>query len=734
MGRGITMHSHVEYTEKIIKLLEEHPEGMNIYDLSQTLKCHRNSVSKYLSLLHLDGRVDLHYNGREKIYSRSYRIPFNTLKQINSQPMIGLDKNLDIIDINEPFLKLLNLSHKETVLSQNIQNISFYPFHDPGIVQPIKTALKGKEYSQIIELYVNDRTSYYKLKCIPTIFENKKIGVALLINEDLGKKELEEYIKLLNERYQILSEDREEYVVRFLPDGTITFINEAYCKDLGLPCNDIMGKKFKPIIPGDEKALLKSHFSSLTEDNPVSVIEHRCIFPDGSLRWHRWKDRAIFREGKIVEYRSVGFDITEHKQKEESYIKIQDSLNERIGEKSEEGRKINQELYREILKREKVENALKESESRYRAIVESQVELIFRWKPDGTLTFVNDAGSKYIRIPLESLLGQNFLEFLPEEDQCRVKESIASISPSNPYVVIRHRIVLPAGGTPWQEWSVGAIFDDAGNPIEFQSVGRDITDLIYAKKSQQEPDRCKTILDQAVKDMPVWYQDAIICLDAEGHFTYVSPIVEQMQGFRSDELIGKHISLFMHPEDFAKGTAAFIKTMSGKTNLSEFRVFHKDGSIQNMRTFSYPTIKDGKIVGITAIYGETNDWKSIAETLKRSLSSAYATLEALPHSIIVMDIAGKMVYYNQRFARMWQIPDPILKTNDHDTILDFALDQLASREEFMSKAREKYSTPDTEGPFILKFKDGRTVECHSYPQRTDDQIIGTVLCFKDVAV
>jgi PAS domain S-box-containing protein len=64
---------------------------------------------------------------------------------------------------------------------------------------------------------------------------------------------------------------------------------------------------------------VKRFFTSLTPDNPIDNIEHRIIMPDGITRWQRWSDRAIFDpSGTVTEYQSVGRDITEHKQAEQT--------------------------------------------------------------------------------------------------------------------------------------------------------------------------------------------------------------------------------------------------------------------------------------------------------------------------------------------------------------------------------------------------------------------------------
>lgn len=130
----------------------------------------------------------------------------------------------------------------------------------------------------------------------------------------------------------------------------------------------------------------------------------------------------------------------------------------------------------DISDRKQVETALRDSEMRYRAIVEDQTELICRFLPNGMLTFVNQAYCRYFGQPAEALLNQPFLPLMLPEDQAWVLEDIASLSIDKPFISHEHQVVLPLGEIRWHQWTNRAIFDDQGEIIEYQAVGQDVTD------------------------------------------------------------------------------------------------------------------------------------------------------------------------------------------------------------------------------------------------------------------
>jgi PAS domain S-box-containing protein len=129
-----------------------------------------------------------------------------------------------------------------------------------------------------------------------------------------------------------------------------------------------------------------------------------------------------------------------------------------------------------IEERRSKEQALRFSEARYRAVVEDQTELICRLLPDGTYTFVNDAYCRYFQRSREELLGRSFWGFIPVEGHRAAREFLASITPEHPIATREHEVLGPDGELRWQQWRDRGFFDDQGRVVEYQAVGRDITE------------------------------------------------------------------------------------------------------------------------------------------------------------------------------------------------------------------------------------------------------------------
>ena len=127
---------------------------------------------------------------------------------------------------------------------------------------------------------------------------------------------------------------------------------------------------------------------------------------------------------------------------------------------------------------------LRESEARYRAVVEDQTELIRRHLPDTTLTFVNEAFCRFFGRRRDELVGQKFVPLMPEADQLKVQEQITSLGEDKPVATDEHRVFVN-GETRWLSWTNRAVLNDAGYVVEFQGTGRDITERKQAEEQME---------------------------------------------------------------------------------------------------------------------------------------------------------------------------------------------------------------------------------------------------------
>ena len=131
------------------------------------------------------------------------------------------------------------------------------------------------------------------------------------------RKLAEDKMRESEAKFRRLSEDMPVLISTFMSDGTLTYVNRAFCDALKTSLKNLIGKSFFDFLPESERKNILKKYLNLSKERPSGTIEHHIIMPDGSIRRHRWINRAFFDlNGKITDFQSIGEDITEDKKDE----------------------------------------------------------------------------------------------------------------------------------------------------------------------------------------------------------------------------------------------------------------------------------------------------------------------------------------------------------------------------------------------------------------------------------
>ncbi len=160
------------------------------------------------------------------------------------------------------------------------------------------------------------------------------------------RKNLERVLEESSEWYRTIAEDIPAMVTRLSPDMRFTYANDAYCSFYGRKIEDVLGKVIDAFIPPENRSPVKDALLSLSPDNPIHMHEHINIDLSSNPRWIKWTNRALFDDqGTVKEYLCIGEDVSEQK---------------------------------------KVEQELKDSEQRSRALISAIPDILFLYSGNGT--------------------------------------------------------------------------------------------------------------------------------------------------------------------------------------------------------------------------------------------------------------------------------------------------------------------------------------------------------------
>jgi PAS domain S-box-containing protein len=321
--------------------------------------------------------------------------------------------------------------------------------------------------------------------------------------------------------------------------------------------------------------------------------------------------------------------------------------------------------FRDITERKQSEEALRQSEARYRAIVEDQTELICRFKPDGTLTFVNDAYCRYFSKKRSALMGHTFMPLILEEDQEKFDKYIACLSRENPVGTIEHRVILPNGQIRWQQWSDRALFDEQGNLVEFQSVGWDITDRKQAElKLQQSEQKYRNLFHNSLVGI---FRNAL----ADGMVLEANAAVLKMFGFDSYEGV-KAVDLYVNPAD--RETLKQRLLEKGFVENFETQVRRKDGSVFWISYSGKLYAKEGYLEGVMI---DITERKLAEEALQKAHDELESRVEE--RTVLLRQATARFRELALREALLNRLASQIRNSLALDTILETAVEELYKR-------------------------------------------------------
>jgi len=610
------MDRHQEHLARIKELLKKNPQGMSVTEISREIGKSMHSVGRYLGVLRASGQVEMRNYGMAKVFSLAQRVPLASLISCASEMIMVLDRDLRIVQINDPFLALFK-KEKEECVGKNLDYL--HVPNDPvqELIQELATeakrALVSSDYRCEFHLRDAEGERFFHGKFIPIVFDTGEQGLTAVLIDVTAHMLADRALRLSEERYRAVVEGQSEYICRFLPDGTHVFVNEAYCRSFGRAREELIGRKFRPVMPDEDRKRLADHVASLSAERPFGSIEHRVYAPDGSIRWQLWNDQAIVDDtGHIVEYQSVGRDITAQKQMEE---------------------------------------ALRRSEEKYRELVERANSVILKMDRQGTITFFNEYAERFFGYREEEVLGKNVIGTIVPATESSGRDLAVLLdricTDPTPYQDNENENITRDGRHVWMRWTNRAIEDADGRPVGVLSVGIDITEHRLIDEQLKASERRFRELAEMLPQ-PVFEADTAL------RITYGNQQAFSLFGYTPEDVPPDYTLMqFVAPQDREQASTNLARIVSeGMRSCEEYTALRRDGTTFPVIERSSPIYQNGIIVGIRGVVTDLSERKQVEEALRRERDFSSAVLDTIDALVVVLDREGRIVRFNRGCERL----------------------------------------------------------------------------------
>jgi PAS domain S-box-containing protein len=411
-------------------------------------------------------------------------------------------------------------------------------------------------------------------------------------------------------QFQQYALDRSAIVAATDRNGIIISVNEKFCEISQYSATELIGKTHRVINSGYHPPEFFRDLWTVITSGQVWSGEIKNRAKDGSYYWVATTIVPCLDErGQPFQYLSIRFDITARKQAEES---------------------------------------VKESASRYRALLTAAPVGIFQTDAAGSSLFLNQQCLELMGVTLAEALGQGWANSLHPDDRESVYTRWNSAVQAKQEFTSEHRFVTPQGRVNWVFAKAIGIYDETVTVTGYIGTLMDITAQQVALRERQQLE-CEREQFLAVAS------DLQLILGSNGYFQWLSPTFESTLGWTTEEMTSRQWNEFIHPDDIAPSVAEETSLFDGNELMAfENRYRHKDGSY---RWFSWNAQPDPEKQVIYAVAVDITERKAAEQKIQEQA----ALLDIATDAIVVRDLDNAIQFWNKGAESIygWQAQDAI---------------------------------------------------------------------------
>jgi len=275
------------------------------------------------------------------------------------------------------------------------------------------------QQGETLEIEVQDARvhRWYSCRVTPVARDGRVIAAVIIASDVTEKKKAEQALRHEHDRARQYLAVAGVILVTLDRQGCVTLVNQMGCDVLGRRADEILGKDwFDHFVPERLRGTVRPVFDDLIAGRLTELperYENPIVTCTGEERLIDWRNTVLRDDdGEIMATLSSGEDITERRRAEEQLLAAHDELERRVAERTQELAHANRLLREDIVKREQVEQELRESEEQFRAIADATpIPIMISRNSDGLIRYGNQRLAEVAGMPLPELLGLRTPDF-----------------------------------------------------------------------------------------------------------------------------------------------------------------------------------------------------------------------------------------------------------------------------------------------------------------------------------
>lgn len=422
-------------------------------------------------------------------------------------------------------------------------------------------------------------------------------------------------------------------------ESVYLFCNPNYAHDLGIKCEDIVSKTDYDFYPTDLAEKYRTDDQRIIRSGDIEELEEAYIAGDGQEQVvHTVKIPVRDEQGRITGILGIFHDITERVKARRELKKAHAQLETRVVERTKQLSEANQQLQQEIMDREQIENALRESQERLTAFVNALPDRCIVLDEDGRYIEVLTPEPNALGQATNDLKGQLLHDVIPHEYADRFRDAIRRAIESGEIVRLEYDFDL-TDTNKWYEGLIAPLGGDTSGKRMVVWITRNITDRKMTELALAESEqRFRSTFEQAAV--------GIMHLPFDGSGPRVNQRYADMLGYTQEEFASLGIDAVVHPDDLPVARAKGHELINDEIGdiVGEYRHVHKDGScIWVNASGSVVRHEDGTPRFLVFAVVDITQQKRAETTSQASEARLRAFADALPDLAFILDEDGRYV-------------------------------------------------------------------------------------------